>query len=81
MALLRTSLLAFGAGVAAGATAYATYPRWKHKFGPLISAAVAGATAAFHDAQAADGNLHTAHVEPRGGASRNGTGAPIPVHP
>ena len=53
MAVRGSNLVAFGVGLAAGAVAYATYPRWKHKVEPLIAALAAGAAAAFHDAQAA----------------------------
>jgi hypothetical protein len=60
----RSDLVVFSAGLALGAVAYATYPRWKGKvspfvadaaerLGPLLSAAVAGASAAYADATAA----------------------------
>jgi hypothetical protein len=53
MPFSRANLLAFSAGVAAGAVAYKTYPRWKHKVEPLVTAVRDGVTAAFHDARAA----------------------------
>ncbi len=63
MPVTRSDLLVFSAGLALGAVACATYPRWKGKvspllaeaaeqFGPLLSAAVAGASAAYADATA-----------------------------
>lgn len=54
MPVTRSELVFFGAGLAAGAVAYATYPRWKSRVEPLVSAVVAGAAAAFKDAQAAN---------------------------
>ncbi len=59
----RSDLLVFSTGLAIGAVAYATYPKWKGKvnpliseaaerLGPLLSAAVAGASAAYADATA-----------------------------
>src|SRR5262245_27361803 len=53
MAITKSDLLVFSAGWAAGAAAYATYPRWKHKLEPLLSGVVAGAAAAFSDARSA----------------------------
>jgi hypothetical protein len=41
--ITRSDLLVFSAGLAAGALAYATYPKWKEKLGPMISGAMAGA--------------------------------------
>jgi hypothetical protein len=66
MALSRSTVFAFAAGAAAGAVAYATYPRWKDKVAPLISAIISGAAAAAQDAQAAsaqpaDGAAHAGH--------------------
>jgi hypothetical protein len=62
MPFTRSNVLAFTAGVAAGATAFVTYPRWKKKVAPLISAVISGATAAAQDAQAtagaANGEFH-----------------------
>jgi hypothetical protein len=43
----------FLGGVAAGAAAIATYPKWKDKVNPLISGALAGVAAAYKDASAA----------------------------
>ena len=53
MAITKSEVLVFSAGLAAGAAAWATYPKWKHKVEPLISGVVAGAVAAFGDANAA----------------------------
>ncbi|MDG3007095.1 hypothetical protein [Paludisphaera mucosa] len=89
MPFSRSNLLTFGAGLVAGAAGYATYPKWKHKVAPLVSAVVAGASAAFQDAQAAaaevapdaDANAHAAHEATRGpwGATdRNGSGVTTP---
>jgi hypothetical protein len=53
MPVTRSDLLFFFGGLAAGATAYATYPKWKDKVSPLISGAMAGVAAAYQDASAA----------------------------
>jgi hypothetical protein len=50
VAITKSDLLVFSAGLAVGAVAYATYPKWKDKLAPLISGALAGAGAAFRDA-------------------------------
>ena len=64
MPVTRSDLVIFSTGLAVGAVAYATYPKWKGKVGPLFSeaheklsplvaTAVAAAGAAFADAKAA----------------------------
>lgn len=81
----RSNLFAFGVGLAAGAAAYATYPRWKGRVAPLVSAAVAGATAAMHDVQEAvrekgrAGEPAHAAEAARTAPGRNGSGAVAPT--
>ena len=50
MPITRSDVAVFSTGIALGAVAYATYPKWKDKVAPLISAVMAGAAAAYHDA-------------------------------
>jgi hypothetical protein len=69
MAVVRT-LLTFTGGLAAGAVAYATYPKWKHKVAPIVSSVVEGASAAFRDAQAASAAT-AAGANPEGDAVKN----------
>lgn len=88
MAVTRT-LLAFSSGLAAGAVAYATYPKWKHKVAPLVTTVVESASAAFRDAQtaaeaaAAAGAHDSEHTaQPAWVATeRNGTGLAASSHP
>jgi hypothetical protein len=55
MAITRSDLFVFSAGLAAGAVACATYPKWKAKLEPMLAGVIAGAGAAFAEAkQAAD---------------------------
>jgi hypothetical protein len=81
---MRSNLLAFGAGLAAGAVACATYPRWKARVAPLATAVVAGASAAFRDAQAAarEGQSCEPHAAggPTDAAGRNGFVAATPTY-
>jgi hypothetical protein len=76
--ITRSDLLIFSAGLAAGAVAYATYPKWKGKvgplmsgaretLGPLIASAVAGAGAAFADATAEVDKATEEKVDPEPG--------------
>jgi hypothetical protein len=83
MAVTVSNVLAFTAGVAAGAVACATYPRWKHKVEPLISAILAGAASATQDAATASermtagaGEFHAGHnpVHSPWISARNGAG-------
>jgi hypothetical protein len=70
MPVSRSDVLIFFGGLAAGATACATYPKWKDKLSPLVSGAIAGVTAAYRDANAspdgatADGASDTKQEEP-----------------
>ena len=52
MAITRSDVLIFSAGIAVGAVACATYPLWKEKLAPLLSGLMAGAGAACSDAKA-----------------------------
>jgi hypothetical protein len=47
MTITRSDLFVFCAGVAVGAVAIATYPKWKEKLGPLLDGVMDGAGAAF----------------------------------
>lgn len=50
MPITRSDVAVFSTGIAVGVVAYATYPKWKGKVAPLISAVIAGAAAAYQDA-------------------------------
>jgi hypothetical protein len=52
MPITRSDMLVFTTGVAAGALALATYPKWKGKLSPLVSGVLAGAGAAVSAANA-----------------------------
>lgn len=66
MAITKSDVLVFSAGLAAGAAAWATYPKWKHKVEPLLSGVVAGAAAAFGDANAAAGGAPSERADTAG---------------
>jgi hypothetical protein len=80
MPITRSDVALFSTGIAVGVVAAATYPKWKDKVAPLLSAVMAGAAAAYQDAssqfaQAGDGATvvepaATAASEPH--AARNG---------
>jgi hypothetical protein len=81
MPVTRSDLLIFFGGLAAGATAYATYPKWKDKVSPLISGAMAGVAAAYRDASAApEGTANEECRECSGGAAatQNMAAATVP---
>ncbi len=83
MSVSRSNVLAFASGVAAGAAALATYPRWKHKVAPLVSAVVSGAAAAAQDVKSATTSareVHAGHAAENGAwaSSRNARGAELP---
>lgn len=50
MPITRSDAVVFSTGIAVGVVACATYPLWKAKVTPLISAVLAGAAAAYQDA-------------------------------
>lgn len=52
MPITRSDIVVFSGGLALGAVACMTYPKWKGKLAPLVAAAMAGATAACQDASA-----------------------------
>jgi hypothetical protein len=52
MPVTRSEMLFFAAGVAVGAAAGANFPLLKEKFGPLLAAALAGASSAVSDSYA-----------------------------
>ena len=52
MPITRSDLVVFSSGLALGAVACVTFPKWKGKVAPLVAAAMAGATAACNDASA-----------------------------
>lgn len=52
MPVTKSEMMFFAAGVALGAAAGANLPLLKEKFGPLISAALAGASSAISDSYA-----------------------------
>jgi hypothetical protein len=52
MPVTRSEMMFFAAGVAVGAAAGANYPFLKEKFGPLLAAALAGASSAVGDTYA-----------------------------
>jgi hypothetical protein len=76
MPITRSDLLVFSAGLAVGALAYATYPKWKdqlepllsearEKLGPLLSEALAGAGDACADARSEVDKATSEFVDPR----------------
>jgi hypothetical protein len=52
MPVTRSEMMFFAAGAALGATAGANLPRLKEKFGPIVAAALAGASSAVSDSYA-----------------------------
>ena len=52
MPVTRSEMMFFAAGAAFGAVAGANYPLLKEKFGPVIAAALAGASSAVGDSYA-----------------------------
>ena len=52
MPVTKSEMLFFAAGAAFGAAAGANYPLLKEKFGPIIAAALAGASSAVGDSYA-----------------------------
>jgi hypothetical protein len=50
MPISKSDVLVFSTGIAVGAVAFKTYPKWKDKIAPLVAGAVAGARDAFSDA-------------------------------
>jgi hypothetical protein len=74
MPITRSDVAMFTTGVAVGAIAIATYPRWKDRVAPLIATGLAGVAAAYEDAKAraaeASGSSATfAHDSARNGAA------------
>jgi hypothetical protein len=59
----KSDLLVFSTGIAVGAVALKTYPKWKDKIAPLVAGAVAGARDAFGDANP-EGNKASEAPEP-----------------
>jgi hypothetical protein len=52
MPVTKSEMMFFAAGVAVGAAAGANFPLLKEKFGPLLAAALAGASSAVSDSYA-----------------------------
>ena len=52
MPVTRSEMMFFAAGAALGAVAGANYPLLKEKFGPILAAALAGASSAVGDSYA-----------------------------
>ena len=52
MPVTKSEMMFFAAGAALGAAAGATFPLLKEKFGPIIAAALAGASSAVGDSYA-----------------------------
>jgi hypothetical protein len=52
MPVTRSEMMFFAAGAALGAAAGANLPRLKEKFGPIVAAALAGASSAVNDSYA-----------------------------